>query len=407
VKSAPGNGSVNFVVAAELVADDKKVVIAFRAVLAAGAAPKQDDRARMQGIHETADGLLQSRVIYSLAEHAKGEVHKTHLPKHISHAEDLEQYFQLGTLAERSPMRARGAGSPERDRDSSANYELSQPPIPLSSALHCGSNAHRKGYRALISARLKESPVSDVPLPVLLFAFATFLLAGFVKGFTGMGLPTVGTGILTIVMTPAQAAGLLVMPNFVTNIWQAFAGGQLRALLRRFWPMLAGIFVGTAPGAGFLTGNNAGRAAMALGAMLIVYALLVLLSVRFSVPRRTEWWMGPVTGALTGFISVLTGVFAIPLVPYLNALSLKREELIQTLGLSFLTASSALALALARDGALPLSLIGASAFALAPAGLGMFAGLWLRQRAHPDVFVRVFAGVLMMIGLHLVLRNLI
>jgi uncharacterized membrane protein YfcA len=249
--------------------------------------------------------------------------------------------------------------------------------------------------------------VFDVPPSVLLFAFAAFLLAGFVKGFTGMGLPTVGTGILTIVVTPAQAAGLLVMPNFVTNIWQAFAGGHLQALLRRFWPMLAGIFVGTAPGAGFLTGNNAGSAATALGAMLIVYALLVLLSVRFHVPKHAEWWMGPVAGALTGFISVLTGVFAIPLVPYLNALSLTREELIQTLGLSFLSASSALAVALARDGALPLALVEASAFALVPAGLGMFAGQWLRQRAHPDVFVRVFAVVLLLIGLHLALRNLI
>ena len=31
----------------------------------------------------------------------------------------------------------------------------------------------------------------DVPPSVLLFAFAAFLLAGFVKGFIGMGLPAV------------------------------------------------------------------------------------------------------------------------------------------------------------------------------------------------------------------------
>jgi hypothetical protein len=139
----------------------------------------------------------------------------------------------------------------------------------------------------------------------------------------------------------------------------------------------------------------------------VVYALLVLLSVRFAVPRHAEWWGGPLAGALTGFITILTGVFAIPLVPYLNALSLTREELIQTLGLSFLTAAVALALALARDGALPLSLVGASGFALAPASLGMFAGQWARKLAHPDVFIRVFAVVLLLIGLHLALRNLL
>ena len=36
-----------------------------------------------------------------------------------------------------------------------------------------------------------------------------FLLAGFVKGFIGLGLPTIATGILTVVMAPGQAAGLL------------------------------------------------------------------------------------------------------------------------------------------------------------------------------------------------------
>ena len=138
-----------------------------------------------------------------------------------------------------------------------------------------------------------------------------------------------------------------------------------------------------------------------------MYALLVLLSVRFRVPRHTEWWFGPLSGALTGFISVVTGVFAIPLVPYLNALSLEQEELIQVLGLSFLAASTALALALARTSTLPLSLIGASAFALLPAGLGMVIGQRLRQRADPRLFMRIFAVVLLLIGLHLAVRNLI
>ena len=139
-----------------------------------------------------------------------------------------------------------------------------------------------------------------IPLPVLLVVFFAFLLAGFVKGFTGMGLPTVATGLLTIVMLPAQAAGLLVMPNFVTNILQAFAGGRLRALLRRFWPMLGGIFVGTAPGAGFLTGNNAGAAAAALGVLLVVRWAAGAAVGAVSCTQEAEWWLGPLQRPLTG-----------------------------------------------------------------------------------------------------------
>jgi uncharacterized protein len=246
----------------------------------------------------------------------------------------------------------------------------------------------------------------DVSLSILAIAFGSFLLAGFVKGLIGMGLPAIATGLLTIVIAPGQAAALLVVPNFATNIWQALAGKHLRALFERFWTLLLGICVGTAPGAGFLTNDTSGRATMALGIMLVLYALMSLLSPRLRVPPRTEWWLAPLIGALTGFLAVLTGVFVIPLVPYLNALALRREELIQALGLSLLTSAVALAVALAREGALPLSLAGASLFALAPAGVGMLIGQWLRQRTHPAMFVRIFAAGLLLIGLHLALRNL-
>src|SRR5216684_2507910 len=58
MKSAARNRSINFVVIAQFIAYDKKVVIAFGSMLAPRPAPKQDDRARMQGIHESADRLF-------------------------------------------------------------------------------------------------------------------------------------------------------------------------------------------------------------------------------------------------------------------------------------------------------------------------------------------------------------
>jgi hypothetical protein len=222
-----------------------------------------------------------------------------------------------------------------------------------------------------------------------------------------MGLPTIATGLLTMVMAPGQAAALLVVPNAATNVWQALAGKHLRPLFLRFWPMLLGIGVGSAPGAGFLASDSSGRATTALGIMLCLYAFLSLFSPRLRVPPRMEWWLAPVVGALSGLLSILTGVFVIPLVPYLNALSLPRDELIQALGLSLLTSAAALALALAREGALSISLLGTSLFALAPAGIGVLLGQWLRRQTHPAMFVWIFAVGLLLIGLHLALRNLV
>ncbi|MDR6287867.1 putative membrane protein YfcA [Inquilinus ginsengisoli] len=68
-------------------------------------------------------------------------------------------------------------------------------------------------------------------LPIAL----TFLLAGFVKGVLGLGLPTVAMGLLGLAMAPAQAAALLVVPSLVTNLWQLFAGPRFGGLLRRLW----------------------------------------------------------------------------------------------------------------------------------------------------------------------------
>ena len=130
------------------------------------------------------------------------------------------------------------------------------------------------------------------PFP-LLVATLTFLLAGFVKGVIGLGLPTVSMGLLSLVMAPAKAASLLIVPSFVTNVWQLAAGPSFSRLAYRLWPMLAGVVLGTLAGTGLLTGSHAGQAAVALGLLLMLYAVLGLTSVRFSVAPAAEWWLGP------------------------------------------------------------------------------------------------------------------
>jgi uncharacterized membrane protein YfcA len=244
------------------------------------------------------------------------------------------------------------------------------------------------------------------PLPLAVAAL-TFLIAGFVKGVIGLGLPTISMGLLSVVMPPAKAASLLIVPSFVTNVWQLAAGPSFSRLAYRLWPMLAGVVLGTLAGTGLLTGSHAGQAAIALGLLLMIYAVLGLTSVRFSVPSRAEWWLGPLIGALTGLATAATGVFAIPAVPYLGALGLGKEDMIQALGLSFTVSTIALAAALAAGGAFDLGDIGASTAALAPALIGMAAGGALRGRFSEQTFRRVFFGGLLLLGAHLASRSVI
>ena len=236
---------------------------------------------------------------------------------------------------------------------------------------------------------------------------AIFLLAGFVKGVIGMGLPTVAIGLLGLMMTPAQAAAILVVPSLVSNIWQFAVGGGLIALARRLWPLLAGICVGTLIGALFLPHSGSGQATLWLGVALAVYAGLGLVKVQFSVPPRAEVWLGLLIGMMTGAVTVATGVFALPGVPYIQALRMDRHRLVQALGLSFTVSTVTLALALQHAGEINAAQIGPSLMGLAFVLVGMGLGQMLRGRVSPETFRLCFFLGLLALGLHLALRGLL
>jgi len=150
------------------------------------------------------------------------------------------------------------------------------------------------------------------------------------------------------------------------------------------------------------TGN--GFAAAALGIALMLYAAMGLISVRMPVPRRFESWLSPLVGIATGLVTAATGVFVIPVVPYLQGLNLQKEELVQALGLAFTVSTVALAASLALDGAFDPDLADTFLHALVPVLVGMLVGQWIRARIHPEVSRKCFFTGLLLLGAHLALR---
>lgn len=240
----------------------------------------------------------------------------------------------------------------------------------------------------------------------LLLVLATFLFSGTVKGVLGLGMPVITMGVLGTVLPPAEAASLLLVPATVTNIWQWAALPDVRGALRRFWPMMAGVVPGGLIGSGLMAGPDARIAGAALGLVLAVYAVIGLTNPRFHVPPSSERWAGPLAGLSTGLLAGATAVSALPCIPYLVALRLQRDALVQALGLIFTASMVALAGGLAWRGALPLSLLGTSVIALIPAVAGMMLGGRLRRRVHPDRFRSWFFVGLILLGTSIVVRSL-
>jgi uncharacterized protein len=119
------------------------------------------------------------------------------------------------------------------------------------------------------------------------------------------------------------------------------------------------------------------------------------------VPASAEWWLGTSVGGATGFITAGTGVFVIPAVPYLQALSFECEEFMQALGLSFTVSTIALAWSLVSAGTLNLGTGLYSLLALIPALAGMIAGQHLLRVMRPRTFRNQPVPVPAHLGAHL------
>lgn len=244
-------------------------------------------------------------------------------------------------------------------------------------------------------------------LPTLAFVLAVFLVAGFSKGIIGLGLPTISMGLLALVLSPVEAAALLILPSLVTNVWQIVDGPHLRALLRRLWPLNLGVCLGTWAGAAFISGLGGPYGALALGIALMAYAVSGLAALKPTVPVSSEGWLGPLAGAATGAITAATGVFVIPAVPYLQAIGLTKDELVQALGLSFTVSTLALAATLAGSASLDPGLAWPSVAGVVVALAGMRLGQAVRSRLSPQAFRLWFFVGLLALGAYLAARGLV
>lgn len=240
------------------------------------------------------------------------------------------------------------------------------------------------------------------------FVIAIFAIAGMIKGMIGLGLPAVSMGLLTLVISPFQAAALLIIPSMVTNIWQLFAEGHVWRLVCRFYPLLLGIIVGSFwsffPTLGHSNAHFHSEAL--LGGMLALYGLYGLFSKNMPNLAPHEKWLSPIMGYLGGALTVATGVVVIPVVPYLQSLQLKRDDLVQSLGLAFTVSTLCLAAFLhlnpIADTPMDYQL---SLIALFPALLGMWLGTKIRYRISEQKFRKIFFCGLVIFGLYSVLHQ--
>jgi uncharacterized membrane protein YfcA len=257
---------------------------------------------------------------------------------------------------------------------------------------------------------------------------AIFFVAGTVKGGIGLGLPTISVALMASWLPVETAAGIIILPVILTNVWQSFFGSAFRLMVVRLWSLMLWLVVGTLAAAVLIAKADTALASGLLGGMLIVYAALGISGLRFDVPVRYERVLSPLVGLGTGLITGATAIFVIPSVPYLQSLDFRKgrpgrendpsdpfrarddrmakDALIQSLGLTALVATMGLAIGLGLKGTLSPAVAVPGAAATASAFAGMTAGAAIRNRLSLEVFRRWVLIALVALGVMMVFRAL-
>jgi len=242
--------------------------------------------------------------------------------------------------------------------------------------------------------------------PILAVIAGTFLIAGTVKGIIGLGLPTISLALLAATLDLTTAMALLLIPSLVTNIWQAAIGGHCKNILKRTWPFLCLATISIWFGATALTTVNTLYLPILLGILLIVYSLINLSGLRFSISSQHEKWSGLILGMVNGILTGMTGSFVVPGVMYLQAIGLSRDMLVQAMGMLFTLSTIGLALALQKNSLLTPELTTISSFAVVPAITGMLIGQRIRKLLSEVKFRKIFFVSILVLGFFIVAKSI-
>ena len=246
--------------------------------------------------------------------------------------------------------------------------------------------------------------ILDLPLLGALGLLVVLVLGGSAKGALGIGLPLVSVPLTSQFLDLPVVIGLLTVPMVATNIGQAFEGGGTVPALRRLWPMIGALVLGTFAGAHILLTIDRHTLNAVVGAVLVVLAGLMLFRPQVRIEAAAERWGGPMVGLLAGLLGGMSGMFGPPLIAYLVGLHLPPDAFVKQISLLFLAATGTLLLALGSMGSLSALDLLISAAAMLPIQMGLIIGRALRRRIRPRAFRIVVLCVVAYGGVDLLRR---
>ena len=239
---------------------------------------------------------------------------------------------------------------------------------------------------------------------LIIAACASFLLAGVVKGLTGLGLPIVAVGVLAHFTDPRTAISLIIFPIFLSNIWQMRRQGNFRGALRNYWPLALSLMLFLAVTVVSTNKLDSGWLLLLIGFVIAGFSLVSLGYTPPALPPRLDRAAQIGTGTVAGFLGGLTGIWGPPLVMYLLASRVDKEEFVRASGLLLFAGGIPLAAGYVYAGQFDGDRALLSLGMVVPTLLGFAVGEALRRHLDTEQFRKLILLFFLVVGLNLIRR---
>jgi uncharacterized membrane protein YfcA len=217
---------------------------------------------------------------------------------------------------------------------------------------------------------------------------------GILKGATGAGAPILAVPALAAFFDVRFAVIVMLLPNLMTNLWQAVRFRE-HLLDRRFMAMLlGGGVVGAALGTLALKVFDPDLLSLGVAVAVLLYVATRLARPHWVLPMRWGRWLSGPAGVMAGILQGGAGLSAPVSLTFFNALRLPRESFIASISTLFV-AFTIIQLGVAgSNGLIRGQEMLYSAVALLPVSAAMPLGARLARHVSPQTLDRVVLALL-------------
>jgi uncharacterized membrane protein YfcA len=221
---------------------------------------------------------------------------------------------------------------------------------------------------------------------IIAAVICSLMVAGFLKGIIGVGMPVVALPLLSLFIDIKSAAMLLSMPLIFSNLPQALEGGKTGRSLMQLMPVFLGMIPGLFLGVQALLALDADGARIIAGLVLVGVAGATLVAPKLQLQSRLVLPTGITFGFFAG---ILGGIAAMPgplVFIFLLAKGLRGQAFTKEASLYLVVSAGVLALLLTASRQFSWLDVSVSTAAMVPVALGMSIGQHMRDRIAPETF---------------------